>query len=61
MYGVSHVVGVRVEGLELVHELALGRLEGLARRYVEVACDLVHLGRVHVRVRVRVRARGRGS
>ena len=53
----AHVVGVRVEGLELVDELPLRRLEGLARRHVEVTRDLVHLVRVDVRGRGRVGVR----
>ena len=40
---VRDIVRVRVEGLELVDELALRRLERLARRHVEVARHLVHL------------------
>eukprot|EP00965_Chrysotila_dentata_P115664 3822264-Pleurochrysis_carterae.AAC.1 len=49
VYDVAHVVSLRVEGLELVDELALRRLERLARRDVEVASHLVHLKRTHVR------------
>lgn len=41
--GVGDVVRVRVEGLELVHELARRRLEGFAGRHVEVARHLVDL------------------
>ena len=40
---VGDVVRVRVERLELVHELPLRRLERLARRDVEVSRDLVDL------------------
>ena len=43
MDDVADVVGVRVEGLELVYQLPLRRLEGLAWRDVKVARHLVHL------------------